>query len=147
MLGPSLLVAPVFVPEDEETEYYIPAGRWTSLFHPERVIQGPTWVQEVVPIDEIPVWVRPGSALLLGPAGVGRPDYPLAKNLELWAFELQDGQTVNVDAPTGEGTQMAGTISVSKQNDRVSIESKGVHIISGTEYAGGQRRELEIGNN
>jgi alpha-glucosidase (family GH31 glycosyl hydrolase) len=48
MLGPSLLVAPVFVVAEEETEYYIPAGRWTSFFHPERTVQGPLWIKEIV---------------------------------------------------------------------------------------------------
>lgn len=48
MLGPSLLVAPVFVDVKEESEYYIPAGRWTSFFHPERTVQGPVWIKEVV---------------------------------------------------------------------------------------------------
>ncbi|KAJ3515567.1 hypothetical protein NLJ89_g1674 [Agrocybe chaxingu] len=47
MLGPNLLVAPVFVPLNEETEYYLPAGRWTSFFHPERTIDGPKWVWDV----------------------------------------------------------------------------------------------------
>ena len=40
MLGPSLLVAPSFVPDTEITEYYLPAGRWTSFYHPQRVVQG-----------------------------------------------------------------------------------------------------------
>ena len=83
MLGPSLLVAPVFVPDGEESEYYLPAGRWTSFFHPERTLVGPPWVKEVVPMDEIPVWVRPGSVLALGPAGTGRPDYEYAKSVSL----------------------------------------------------------------
>jgi alpha-glucosidase (family GH31 glycosyl hydrolase) len=48
MLGPSLLVAPVFVDVEEESEYYLPAGRWTSFFHPDRTEQGPVWIKEIV---------------------------------------------------------------------------------------------------
>lgn len=66
MLGPSLLVAPVFVSADEETEYYLPAGRWTSFYNPQRVVQGPTWIKEKVALDDIPLWVRQGSVVLLG---------------------------------------------------------------------------------
>ncbi len=49
MLGPSLLVAPVFVPVEEESIYYIPKGRWTYYWDQTRTILGPLWVREVVP--------------------------------------------------------------------------------------------------
>lgn len=120
MLGPSLLVAPVFVPESEESEYYLPAGRWTSFFHPERTLVGPTWVKEVVPIDEIPVWVRPGSVLALGPAGAGRPDYAYADNVHVHAYELAEGQVVKVEIPVGKGREIAGVITVEQKENVVS---------------------------
>ncbi|OBZ75677.1 Alpha-xylosidase [Grifola frondosa] len=91
MLGPALLVAPVFVPTGEPSEYYLPAGRWTSLFHPGRTRVGPVWVREVVPLDEIPVWVRAGSVLCLGPASMGRPDYEFALDVEMRVYELEEG--------------------------------------------------------
>ncbi|EMD38625.1 glycoside hydrolase family 31 protein [Gelatoporia subvermispora B] len=121
MLGPSLLVAPVFVPQGEESEYYLPAGRWTSFFHPERTIDGPTWVREVVPLNEIPVWVRPGSVLCLGPQGIGRPDYALSQNLEVQVYEMQEGETVQVDVPEGDGANIAGIIMVERVAGEVRI--------------------------
>ncbi len=33
---PSVLATSVFVPNDEQWEYYLPAGRWTLFFHPSR---------------------------------------------------------------------------------------------------------------
>lgn len=125
MLGPNLLVAPVFVPEGEESEYYIPAGRWTSFFHPERAVDGPVWISEVVPIDEIPVWVRPGSVLCLGPKGIGRPDYDLAKDIEVQAYELVEGQVVDVDIPIGKGREIGGAIKVEKEDGKVSVNAIG----------------------
>ncbi|KAF7789567.1 hypothetical protein EIP86_000513 [Pleurotus ostreatoroseus] len=122
MLGSSLLVAPVFVHEGEESEYYLPAGRWTSFFHPERTLVGPTWVKEVVPIDEIPVWVRPGSVLALGPAGTGRPDYAYAESVSLHAYELAEGQVVKVAVPVGKGREIAGVITVQMKENVVSAE-------------------------
>jgi alpha-glucosidase (family GH31 glycosyl hydrolase) len=107
-IGPSLLVAPVFVPLGEETEYYIPAGRWTSFFDSTRTIDGPKWVRECVPLDDIPVWVRPGTLLALGPDGIGRPDYDYTKKLELRAYHVPQNELVVVDVPVGKGVAIAG---------------------------------------
>ncbi|PPR04952.1 hypothetical protein CVT24_010410 [Panaeolus cyanescens] len=116
MLGPNLLVAPVLVPLGEESEYYIPAGIWTNFFHPERTIQGPVWVKEQVPLDELPVWVRPGSVLLLGPEKIGRPDYDYAKiGLEARVYQLEEGVEIVVKIPTGKGTDVAGRVTVKKE--------------------------------
>lgn len=117
-----MLIAPVFVPIGEEHEYYIPAGTWTSFFHPEKTVQGPKWVREHVAIDELPVWVRPGSVLALGPQGIGRPDYDYAKGLEIRAYELeQDGPAVVVDIPVGKGIAVAGQIRVRKTSGGAGV--------------------------
>lgn len=121
MLGPNLLVAPVFVPEGEESEYYLPAGTWTAFFHPERTVTGPAWVKEVVPIDELPVWVRPGSVLCLGPAGVGKPDYAFARDVEVQVYELAEGQAVEVEVPVGVGKDIAGTIKAERKEGELSV--------------------------
>lgn len=142
MFGPNLLVSPVFVPEGEEHEYYLPAGTWTSYFHPERTVVGPTWVKEVVPIDEIPVWVRPGSVLCLGPAGVGRPDYEYAKEIEVQVYELAEGQVVQAAVPIGKGKKTAGVIKVEKKESEVYVSVvEGQVALSGvTFFAGGQTK-------
>ncbi|KDR73473.1 hypothetical protein GALMADRAFT_251161 [Galerina marginata CBS 339.88] len=134
MLGPSLLVAPVFVPLEEEAEYYIPAGRWTSFFHPERTIDGPQWVREHVPIDEIPVWVRPGTVLALGPKNVGRPDYDYTQGLEVRAYGLREGSPpVEVDVPVGKGTKLAGKIRVRRTGEGVEVDAdKGLQVVGTT---------------
>lgn len=139
MFGPSLLVAPVFVPEGEETEYYLPAGRWTSFFHPERIVQGPVWVKEVVPIDEIPVWVRPNTVLPLGPAGLGRPDYALSDALEVRIYELDDGAKISVDVPTGFGVEKGGSIVAERKQGEVQVTTVGFSGIATVAlYSGGQ---------
>ncbi|KAI0078161.1 hypothetical protein K474DRAFT_1706714 [Panus rudis PR-1116 ss-1] len=125
MLGPSLLVAPVFVPQEEESKYYIPAGRWTSFFHPKRTIVGPRWVKERVPIDEIPVWVRPGTVLCLGPAGIGRPDYNFAENIEVVVYEPAEGQVVEAEVPTGKGKEIAGVVTAECINGEVVVKTSG----------------------
>lgn len=127
MLGPSLLVAPVFVPKEEESEYYIPAGRWTSFFHPERVVKGPVWIKELVPLDEIPVWVRPGTILCLGPEKTGRPDYDYSKDVMVQLYELAEGQTVETNIPNGKGVGIVGTVRASRNSGEIKVT-----VVNGT---------------
>lgn len=145
MLGSALLVAPVFVHEGEESEYYLPAGRWTAFFHPERTLDGPTWVREIVPVDEIPVWVRPGSVLCLGPAGTGRPDYELAGDVEVQVYEIADGQAVEALVPTGKQKEIAGTVKVERRGEQVSLAvSGGVGVTSLALFANGKVTKHEV---
>ncbi|KAL7283205.1 hypothetical protein ACG7TL_002632 [Trametes sanguinea] len=145
MFGPNLLVAPVFVPEGEESEYYLPAGRWTSFFHPSRTQVGPAWVREVVAIDELPVWVRQGSVLCLGPSGVGRPDYDFANGLEVQVYELDEGQVVEVEVPTGQGSAIAGTVAATLKDGEVLVRvaSGELGLASISYFVGGQIKKTE----
>ncbi|KXN82537.1 Alpha-xylosidase [Leucoagaricus sp. SymC.cos] len=129
MIGSSLLVAPVFVPLSEEHEYYLPAGKWTNFWNPSRVIQGPRWIKEHVPINEIPVWVREGSILLLGPAGVGKPDYDYTQSLEVrvYEFDAAGKESVEVEVPSGKGVEVAAKIRVAK-GQKVEVVSGSVGI-------------------
>ncbi|KAF9448364.1 glycoside hydrolase family 31 protein [Macrolepiota fuliginosa MF-IS2] len=131
MLGPSILVAPVFVPLGEESEYYLPAGKWTNFWDRERVVQGPKWIKEHVPIHEIPVWVREGTVLLLGPKGKGKPDYKYTENLDVQVYEFDAAgkEMIDVDIPSGRGTELAGRVKVTKGSPGVNNGSPTVEII------------------
>ncbi|OJT14122.1 Alpha-xylosidase [Trametes pubescens] len=146
MLGPNLLVAPVFVPEGEESEYYLPAGRWTSFFHPARTLTGPVWVKEVVPIDELPVWVRQWSVLCLGPPQVGRPDYEFAKDVEVHVYELDEGAVVQTEVPSGKLAAIAGVVKAEVRDGevRVSVLEGEVGLRSVTYFVGGQQKTAAI---
>ena len=148
MFGPSLLVAPVFVPDGEESEYYLPAGRWTSFFNPQRSQAGPTWIKEVVPIDQLPVWVRQGTVLALGPAGVGRPDYDYAKAVDVQVYELEDVQVVRTEVPAGRGTEIAGVIETKLQGGEVfvNVASGDVGLASVSYLAGGRVQKVDVAN-
>ena len=143
MLGPSLLVAPSFVPETEETEYYLPTGRWTSFFNPQRVLNGPLWVKEKVALNDIPLWVRQGSILLLGPEKMRKPDYAYDKDLEVKIYELDDGSAAIVNVPTGKADAMAGMVKAERQGNEiiVSVISGDVGIQSLTAYVSGYNFE------
>jgi alpha-D-xyloside xylohydrolase len=65
MLGPALLVAPVFRP-DGEVSYYLPEGEWRHLLTGE-IVQGPGWRTRHARLFGLPLWVNtarntPGNA-------------------------------------------------------------------------------------
>lgn len=126
MLGPSLLVAPVLNSQEEETEYYIPAGRWTYLWtNGTRTVDGPIWIKERVALDDIPIWVRPGSILCLGPEGTGRPDYDYAESTRVHVYGLLDGQVVKTDIPPQYGTTSVATIQAERKGECVTVKIVG----------------------
>jgi alpha-D-xyloside xylohydrolase len=100
MLGPSLLVAPVFS-ADGAVSYYLPHGRWTDFFSG-RVVEGPRWMEETRDYMSIPLWVRPGTLLALG-REEGRPDYDYADGVVLQAYEIPAGGTVAAVVPSVGG--------------------------------------------
>jgi alpha-D-xyloside xylohydrolase len=123
MLGPSLLVAPVFT-EDGVVTHYVPAGRWTH-FVSGRVVLGPAWISDRYDVSSLPLLVRPGSVI---PAGrhVERPDYDYADGVTLRAYELASGANVTVEVPDVHGApdssftvrRAAGTITAERTSGR-----------------------------
>ncbi len=99
MLGPDLLVAPVFT-ESGDVEFYLPAGVWTSLLTGERV-EGGRWVRETHGFLSLPLYVRPGAVLPWG-ARADRPDYDYLDGLTLRVFAGGSGLAqVTVTTPDG----------------------------------------------
>ncbi|WP_456283597.1 alpha-xylosidase [Microbacterium sp. JZ101] len=79
MLGPDLLVAPVFS-ADGAVDLYLPAGEWTSLLTGETVSGG--WRRETHAFDSVPLYVRPGAVLPVG-ARDDTTDYDYLDDLTL----------------------------------------------------------------
>lgn len=91
MLGPSLLVAPVFSARGD-VQFYLPAGRWTSLLTGE-VRVGPAWATEQHGFDSLPIFVRPGTVL-----PIGRSDsfeYDFQQPVEVREYELVPGESAS----------------------------------------------------
>ncbi|MFD9873859.1 alpha-xylosidase [[Kitasatospora] papulosa] len=124
MLGPDLLVAPVFT-EDGEVEYYVPEGTWTSLLTGERVT-GPAWRRETHGFDSVPLLVRDGAVLPWG-ADDQRPDGDWLEGLTLRVFGPGTGGTT-VTVPDLAGDPAAVF--------RVVRDTAGVHVTAeGTDRA------------
>lgn len=64
MLGPSLLVAPVFNAEGN-VQFYLPAGKWTNFFT-KQVVEGGRWVTEQHGFDSLPLYIREGAEIKTG---------------------------------------------------------------------------------
>jgi alpha-D-xyloside xylohydrolase len=98
LLGPDLLVAPVFT-ESGDVELYLPAGTWTHLLTGERV-EGGGWRRERHGFESLPLYVRPGAVLPLG-RREDRPDTDHLDGLTLRAFPgPPDSRSVRVGGAT-----------------------------------------------
>jgi len=65
MFGPYLLVAPVFN-KDNRVKIYLPEGKWFN-FWTKQVYQGPKYLEITAPLNIIPLFVKAGAILPMGP--------------------------------------------------------------------------------
>ncbi len=119
MLGPDLLVAPVFS-VGGEVEFYVPEGAWTHLLTGETV-QGPVWRHEVHGFDSLPLYVRPGAVLPWG-ADTERPDGDWLAGLTLLVTrDTQEGERV---VPGLDG-EPAAVFRVMRGDDELRVKATG----------------------
>ncbi|MBB2900953.1 alpha-D-xyloside xylohydrolase [Kineococcus radiotolerans] len=104
LLGPDLLVAPVFS-ADGEVSYYLPEGWWTE-FATGRRVRGGRWVRRRVAVDEVPLLVRPGAVVPVGAHADG-PEYAWNDGVELRVFAPSEGDVRRVAVPAPGGGEPA----------------------------------------
>ena len=90
LLGEHLLVAPQLDPSGRRRAY-LPAGRWLDWWTDE-VVEGPRWLTVDSPIDRIPLWIRQGGIVALGPA-MDHVDQRPTDHLALRGLAPAAGQT------------------------------------------------------
>lgn len=123
MFGSSLLVAPVFAEDTDETAFYLPEGTWTSFWNAEDVVTGPKWVKRKVAYDEIPVFVKENTILALGKSGIARPDYDYTSDLEVRVYCLaEEGSKATTTIPTGKGAGKAALLTAINKDGKVSLD-------------------------
>jgi alpha-D-xyloside xylohydrolase len=111
MLGPDLLIAPVFSP-DGTVQVYLPDGMWTNHLTGERV-EGGRWRTETHGFTSMPIYVREGAVLPIG-ARDDRPDYDYLDGLTLRVYPGPDGETtLTVTDQTFTITRSGGQVSIS----------------------------------
>ena len=63
MLGPDLLVAPIFQAGTRARDVYIPAGTWLHWDDPDQRYEGGRYYRVPAPLEQIPVFVRAGASI------------------------------------------------------------------------------------
>jgi len=90
MLGPAFLVAPVTEPQATNKMVYLPAGTgWVNFWSGEKFDGGQT-VNAAAPLEQVPLFVRAGSIVPLGPLVQFAGEKP-ADPLELRVYRGADG--------------------------------------------------------
>jgi alpha-D-xyloside xylohydrolase len=89
LFGPALLVSPVMAPGLTARPVYLPAGRWYD-FWTGAVVEGGRTVESPAPYESLPVHVRAGSILPIGPARQHAFDGP-EDPVTLFVYEGRDG--------------------------------------------------------
>jgi alpha-D-xyloside xylohydrolase len=81
--GDSFLVAPV-MSDDNKRDIYLPTGEWVNFFTGERMEGGRYYKDVETPLDEMPVFVRPGTVISVYPDTVDcTDDMDLSKSVSL----------------------------------------------------------------
>lgn len=88
MLGPDLLAAPVISPGNPRSRcalrtVWLPPGEWIDFYSGE-VHSGPTTIERLVPLDEIPLYVRAGAILPMTSSRRAEDVAPAAMQLHVW---------------------------------------------------------------
>jgi alpha-D-xyloside xylohydrolase len=141
MLGPDVLVAPVFSASGD-VDVYVPEGTWTSLLDGSQVT-GPGWVHQVHGFDSVPVYQRPGSVLPVG-SRADRPDYDWADGVTLRVAEPVDGARMVVTVPALEAESRSEFV-LTRQGDRLVVEARGADAEWGVEVVRGPSARAAAG--
>jgi alpha-glucosidase (family GH31 glycosyl hydrolase) len=64
LYGDDILVAPIWHIGQQTQHVYLPAGHWVDYWNRDRVIDGPMDLDETVPLNRIPIFVRAGADVL-----------------------------------------------------------------------------------
>jgi alpha-glucosidase len=143
LLGPDLLVAPVYESRATARHVYLPAGEWIDWHTGER-FAGPRFVVAETPMDRIPIYVRAGAVIPMWPSAppstASRPDV-----IELHAFVPGSGTSTLVE---DDGLTVGGPV----RRTRLELSATTVRAVSEGDFAGarfevvghGGEVELEI---
>ncbi len=130
MFGDSLLVAPI-TDTTNKREIYLPKGVWTDWWTGER-IRGGRWIHVEVDIETLPLYIREGGIILMGPV-MNYVDEIKTEEIELRIAKFEgDGKTtfvapVNEERILIEYTASNGkhTVNIAKTNITFKIEAVG----------------------
>jgi len=115
---------------DGIVNYYLPSGKWTH-FLTNKVVEGPTWIQEKFDFMSLPMMVRSNTVLPLG-AYNDRPNYNYCDDITLMLYELDKQGEIEIKIPDLNGkivTVFRFTYTESRMNIERTGESKAWNMI------------------
>ena len=89
MFGPAIMVNPVTTPGSASRQVYLPAGKWCDFWTGTQVVGGTT-ITATAPLQTIPLYVRAGSIIPMGPELQYATEKP-ADTIELRVYPGADG--------------------------------------------------------
>lgn len=130
MLGPGLLVAPVFNKEGN-VSFYVPQeegdGEWRGFFTGERY-QGGRWYEEKHGFTTLPVLVRPNT-LILRNRKLKLPDGDIKEGLEVIYGDITKDE-VSVDVFDAEGSMLGKVVAKKSADGEITVEGNGLSVES-----------------
>jgi len=106
MFGPSILVNPVYQQGATSRSVYLPKAAWYDFWTGEKLV-GEQTVQSAAPLDKLPLYVRAGSILPLGPTmewTTEKPEDPIELRIYAGAdgdFTLYEDENDNYNYEKG----------------------------------------------
>lgn len=137
MLGPNLLVAPVFA-KDGVVDFYVPESEddgdqeveWMSLFDGKAYKPG-KWYQETHGFMTLPILVRP-NRLIVRNMKISLAEEDIEKGLEVMYGRIT--KEVEVDVVDADGKRLGTIIAMPEKDGEVIVRGDGVE--AGTRQAG-----------
>lgn len=129
LFGRSLLVAPVLDARDRRRVWF-PPGDWVD-WRTAEVVHGPSWRSVAAPLDVVPLWVRAGDVVPLGPVQQHTAELAL------------DPLTLRIAAPTGSGGYRLRTddddvtVTYARDGDALDVQVDGARGDVAVEVLGG----------
>jgi alpha-glucosidase (family GH31 glycosyl hydrolase) len=145
MLGGALMLCPVTQSRARSRQVIFPAGTWYDFWTDEKIEGGAT-VMVPAPVDRLPLFVRGGSILPMGPAMQFIPDDHRFEELALHFYPPFNGSITLIDADPKTRAYLQGTYA----ETMISCKLKGNNIdILVRKQAGNNRlvppnRELKL---
>jgi alpha-D-xyloside xylohydrolase len=143
MLGPAFLVSPVYEYRSRSRQVYLPAGTLWYDFYTNRTFQGGRRIPAAAPLARMPLFVRAGSIVPVGPAieyTGEKPDEPLTLLVYTGAnghFALYEDEGTNLDYRRGQYATIAfsydeatGTLTIGRRSGEFPgmQQSRAFHI-------------------
>src|SRR3954470_24133875 len=131
LLGPDLLVAPVFTPGQTARQVYLPAGDWYD-WHTDAPAEGAGHLICATPMDRIPVFARGGAVIPMWPEAPASTHghHPEALQLHLFVprcdgthrslLQEDDGLTTAAQA----GARYRTTFELTRRGDRLTLRAE-----------------------